>query len=522
MSGQAIVSIGDSQWLVDVAGMPWELAQGLSGIPEISPGTGMLFDVGWEQAVTVTTEVMLFPMDIAFLDESLTAVHLVRGLTPGQQATSEALARYFLEVNAGELESVGVGDQVSVELLAPEGPPVQVPDWVGVVMPLMTVGIMGAFVFGVLRPVIKSMFANPGNPGKALNPGKSSRRYHSAFLVNWQYGGYSFVEEDPEKPERLWVRGMADYADPDQVITIAEREGLPHVSLAGGFWERIGRSGWGEQASIAEAREALAAAREHVLGGKHGPHPPPGSNLPTRSDVSVDSWMERDRLGIWIVDKRTDKVIAEWWDDEARQMFEDGFFKQAASTRGGELRGGEFVDSVLDYAEEMGWLAGENPGHLSNPTGAKTKVRARSITLQRAEGTIGRDDFSPDTVRAAGDRSVWQQADRQLLEWAQTAPQGGGYHKVDFIVAYEDGNIYRGRYDLKHWSVEYPSLAKHMRSLVAFHAGEYRPPHMTEQQYREALRTEPFASTKEESARFLAEYEIGDPAPLQIKDRGAG
>ena len=82
---------------------------------------------------------------------------------------------------------------------------------------------------------------------------------------------------------------------------------------------------------------------------------------PTRDDVSVNSWQERDRLGIWITDNRTGKTIAEWWDDGARQMFEDGFFKPATFTRAGELGGPEFIDSVLDYAESIGLLEVEAP-----------------------------------------------------------------------------------------------------------------------------------------------------------------
>jgi len=31
--------------------------------------------------------------------------------------------------------------------------------------------------------------------------------------------------------------------------------------------------------------------------------------------------------GIWITDNRTGKTIAEWWDEDAREMFEQGFFK---------------------------------------------------------------------------------------------------------------------------------------------------------------------------------------------------
>ena len=82
---------------------------------------------------------------------------------------------------------------------------------------------------------------------------------------------------------------------------------------------------------------------------------------PTREDVTVESWTERDRLGIWINEIRTDKTIAEWWDEEAREMFDEGFFKPAIFTRGGELipalGGAPFIDSVLDYAESIGLLA---------------------------------------------------------------------------------------------------------------------------------------------------------------------
>lgn len=43
--------------------------------------------------------------------------------------------------------------------------------------------------------------------------------------------------------------------------------------------------------------------------------------------TGINVWEERDRLHIELVDIRNGKTIAEWWDDDARQMFEDGFFK---------------------------------------------------------------------------------------------------------------------------------------------------------------------------------------------------
>lgn len=82
------------------------------------------------------------------------------------------------------------------------------------------------------------------------------------------------------------------------------------------------------------------------------PHVPKSQKKgkPTRDKVRVELWEERDRLHIGIQDKDTGAYYASWWDDDARQMFEDGFFK----------RGPKLEESVLDYAEEKGILAVES------------------------------------------------------------------------------------------------------------------------------------------------------------------
>jgi hypothetical protein len=64
-------------------------------------------------------------------------------------------------------------------------------------------------------------------------------------------------------------------------------------------------------------------------------------------DTTLNVWEERDRLHIALVDKKTEqKTFAEWWDDDAREMFEDGFFE----------RGKRLHQSVFDYAKEHGLL----------------------------------------------------------------------------------------------------------------------------------------------------------------------
>ena len=80
--------------------------------------------------------------------------------------------------------------------------------------------------------------------------------------------------------------------------------------------------------------------------------------LPTRDAVEIGSWQERDRLGIWIIDKRTDKTIAEWWDEDAREMFEQGWFKPGVPQRDIDKPSRAFLESVLDYAESVGLIAG--------------------------------------------------------------------------------------------------------------------------------------------------------------------
>ena len=62
MAGQLTLTISNKEWLVGLAETPWELTQGLGGIPQVPQGTGMLFDMGFEQTVTATTEPMHFPL----------------------------------------------------------------------------------------------------------------------------------------------------------------------------------------------------------------------------------------------------------------------------------------------------------------------------------------------------------------------------------------------------------------------------------------------------------------------------
>ncbi|ACZ61403.1 LtrC-like protein [Dehalococcoides mccartyi VS] len=160
MAGQATVTIGNRQWSTDLATAPWELTQGLGGIQEIPPDTGMLFDLGFEQTITVTTEPMLFPLDITFLSEDLVVTEIYHNVQPGHLVTSMSAARYFLEVNAGELDGLVSGSQALFQLIASESP-VEAPDWVTPMISFLGFTLMGFFLVGIVRDFTGSMFVEP-------------------------------------------------------------------------------------------------------------------------------------------------------------------------------------------------------------------------------------------------------------------------------------------------------------------------------------------------------------------------
>lgn len=122
------------------------------------------------------------------------------------------------------------------------------------------------------------------------------------------------------------------------------------------------------------SEEAYKRAVKEILAKKHKPY---------RSDVTVEAWQERDRLGIWITDNRTGETIAEWWDDDAREMFEQGFFKPGVPLYSWEKPSREFVASVLDYAESVGLLAkGGSPSTVPQylpQTSTATKLNSLQI-----------------------------------------------------------------------------------------------------------------------------------------------
>jgi uncharacterized membrane protein (UPF0127 family) len=108
------ITINSKSWIVRCANTELERQLGLSGIPSMESQTGMLFDMGTDSRVSVTTKRMLFPLDIVYLSSDLKVVDVDYNIPRGLIAPP-IYCRYFLEVNAKEARRISVGEQVKIE-----------------------------------------------------------------------------------------------------------------------------------------------------------------------------------------------------------------------------------------------------------------------------------------------------------------------------------------------------------------------------------------------------------------------
>lgn len=182
MAGQVRIVIAEKEWLADLANNYWEQVQGLGGLSGIPAGTAMLFDMGYEQTISVTTEPMLFALDIAFLSEALEVTEVYQNVAPGYHVNSIVPARYFLEVNAGELKELATGEFATVEILTLQTSNTET-NWMSTLFSLVGLAVVGLLLTELSKSITSetsiktktiSYLAIPGkNKGSACCSNKS-------------------------------------------------------------------------------------------------------------------------------------------------------------------------------------------------------------------------------------------------------------------------------------------------------------------------------------------------------------
>ena len=117
----------------------------------------------------------------------------------------------------------------------------------------------------------------------------------------------------------------------------------------------------------------------------------------------------------------------------------------------------------------------------------------KSITITRAEGLI-KECGRPFTANS------FIEAQLVLAKWGLTAPKEG-YDKVDFIVEWEDGETYSGRYDMVYGGKDDSghSLSQHILHHLAYQAQNKNLQPMSKEEYLAIKRDK----TTEEQIRFF-------------------
>jgi uncharacterized membrane protein (UPF0127 family) len=461
MPGQIVVTIKDKQWQCTVANTPQELVSGLSGAESIPPGTGMLFDMGWDYPVIdIYTDEMLFPLDIIFINSAYGVIQVLRDIRPGDEATfqGEPGARFFLEVNAGEAEGIEIGDGV---LFQPGEEVPAAPTWITSLIALIGFAAMGFFMVRLSRELINEALEEPEEK-PALLPRTSPKQPTVQYEIETDRMGNIIITSTDDPGKDVFLQFESDKSLVYGLLKKEEREDLdagwevkvkrsePRASILNELWESSAQSqrlpqtfhengdvglplpfaGAGTdwlrwQTTVSGRMVTVEVTGISGLSRKQLENAFSGSTVrisslvvrrelpfaaatseklwwlatirdktvqvevseirglserqvedafmnsaavisataatvkrPTRHNVEVGTWAERDRLGIWITDRRTGETIAEWWDEDAREMFEQGWFKPGVPQRTIEKPSRAFVESVLNYAESVGILAG--------------------------------------------------------------------------------------------------------------------------------------------------------------------
>ena len=97
----------------------------------------------------------------------------------------------------------------------------------------------------------------------------------------------------------------------------------------------------------------------------------------------------------------------------------------------------------------------------------------------------------------------------QLLNWGESAPDGGGYDKCDFLVMWESGESYAGRFDMQKGGKENGlNFWASLKSRLEFYALVRRPSHFKDDQWASFSKSQIGDGSAGEAKKMLDECEM--------------
>lgn len=116
------LSSNDKAFRVECVVSPAALQKGLSGRPSLASGTGMFFLFPTLSKQTMWMPDMKFPLDIVWLDETLSVVHIAYGLQPCvslfscPSSSSVYDVKYAIEMPQGDAAKYGFAEGISLSV----------------------------------------------------------------------------------------------------------------------------------------------------------------------------------------------------------------------------------------------------------------------------------------------------------------------------------------------------------------------------------------------------------------------
>lgn len=120
-----VIMIGQATYTADIAADEEQRAKGLSGRKELPANQAMLLSFSEDKPWGIWMKNMLFPIDIIWLDQKKTVVHVEREVQPDAEPYTvyrpSKPARYVLEVPAGDAARYNIRTGTTARFEARQG-----------------------------------------------------------------------------------------------------------------------------------------------------------------------------------------------------------------------------------------------------------------------------------------------------------------------------------------------------------------------------------------------------------------
>lgn len=145
---------------------------------------------------------------------------------------------------------------------------------------------------------------------------------------------------------------------------------------------------------------------------------------------------------------------------------------------GHELKNDPFDGSILSNAYDAIMNYQEIKKEIPLSPQEHTKIPIEEIWIKCAEGNRAGKEFLVKSFK---------EANKILSDLSTDASRDGDYIKSDFKVTWQNGDVYKGHYNIQHYSVNYPYLEDKIQNEIKIKGGLYQPKAYNDTQWEQHI-----------------------------------